>query len=461
MNGSSLSRILRVPSLVAALFVLMFNSSASLAQRPDPELLAYIKSIRAIDNHAHPPALPINGQPDDEYDALPCAPLEPTEAPLTSRPDNPQFLEAWKALWNYKYLDISPAHVQELLATKAQIKNQQGDNYPNWVLDRLGIETELANREAMGPGLKPLRFRWVPFDDALLFPLDNSALASETPDRKFFFTREEQLFQDYLGNLGIAKLPATLGTYLSQVVAATLENQKQNGAVAVKFEAAYLRSLDFARADSVAAASTYAQFINGGVPEKSAYTNLQNYIFRYIAAQAGRLQMPVHIHTGFGCGGYFELSGANPLLLESVLDLRNTNFVVLHGGAGPFSKSVAALLVKPNVYTDFSEQTWLLPTHELARNIRYWLEWFPEKVLFGTDLSPGTPQIDWEEIGWQTTNSAREALAIALTGMVNDNEITRTRAREIARMVLRGNALKLYGWPDEKTPATPATPHAN
>lgn len=461
MNGSSLSRILRVPSLVTALFVLMFNSSASLAQRPDPELLAYIKSIRAIDNHAHPPALPINGQPDDEYDALPCAPLEPTEAPLTSRPDNPQFLEAWKALWNYKYLDISPAHVQELLATKAQIKNQQGDNYPNWVLDRLGIETELANREAMGPGLKPPRFRWVPFDDALLFPLDNSALASETPDRKFFFTREEQLFQDYLGNLGIAKLPATLGTYLSQVVAATLENQKQNGAVAVKFEAAYLRSLDFARADSVAAASTYAQFINGGVPEKSAYTNLQNYIFRYIAAQAGRLQMPVHIHTGFGCGGYFELSGANPLLLESVLDLRNTNFVVLHGGAGPFSKSVAALLVKPNVYTDLSEQTWLLPTHELARNIRYWLEWFPEKVLFGTDLSPGTPQIDWEEIGWQTTNSAREALAIALTGMVNDNEITRTRAREIARMVLRGNALKLYGWPDEKTPATPATPHAN
>lgn len=461
MNGGcAFPRFCRALSIVAVLLA----PAVSFGQRPDPELLAYIKSIRAIDDHAHPLALPTNGQPDDEYDALPCAPLEPTEAPLTSRPENPQFLEAWKALWNYKYLDMSPAHMQELLATKAQIKSQQGDNYPSWVLDHLGIETELANREAMGPGLKPPRFRWVPFDDALLFPLDNSALASETPDRKFFFTREEQLFQDYLGNLGIAKLPATLGTYLSQVVAATLENQKQNGAVAVKFEAAYLRSLDFARADSVAAASTYAQFINGGVPEKSAYTNLQNYIFRYIAAQAGRLQMPVHIHTGFGCGGYFELSGANPLLLESVLDdsaLRNTNFVVLHGGAGPFSKSVAALLVKPNVYTDFSEQTWLLPTHELARNIRYWLEWFPEKVLFGTDLSPGTPQIDWEEIGWQTTNSAREALAIALTGMVNDNEITRTRAREIARMVLRGNALKLYGWPDEKTPATPATPHAN
>lgn len=461
MNGGcAFPRFCRALSIVAVLLA----PAVSFGQRPDPELLAYIKSIRAIDDHAHPLALPTNGQPDDEYDALPCAPLEPTEAPLTSRPENPQFLEAWKALWNYKYLDMSPAHMQELLATKAQIKSQQGDNYPSWVLDHLGIETELANREAMGPGLKPPRFRWVPFDDALLFPLDNSALASETPDRKFFFTREEQLFQDYLGNLGVSRLPATIDLYLSQVVAPALENQKQNGAVAIKFEAAYLRSLNFARADSAAAASTYAQFINGGVPQKSAYTNLQNYIFHFIAAEAGRLQMPVHIHTGFGCGGYFELSGANPLLLEPVLNdpsLRSTNFVLLHGGAGPFSKSVAALLVKPNVYTDFSEQTWLLPTHELARNIRYWLEWFPEKVLFGTDLSPGTPQIDWEEIGWQTANSAREALAIALTGMLNDNEITRTRAREIARMVLRGNALKLYGWPDQSAPAPPKSPQAH
>jgi hypothetical protein len=29
--------------------------------------------------------------------------------------------------------------------------------------------------------------------------------------------------------------------------------------------------------------------------------------------------------------------------------------------------------------------------------------------------------------------------------MVNDGEITRERALELARMVLRGNAMKLYG----------------
>jgi len=53
---------------------------------------------------------------------------------------------------------------------------------------------------------------------------------------------------------------------------------------------------------------------------------------------------------------------------------------------------------------------------------------------------------DWEEIGWLTSETGRQALAIALTGMMQDGEITRGRAVEIARMVLRENALKLYGW---------------
>jgi hypothetical protein len=34
---------------------------------------------------------------------------------------------------------------------------------------------------------------------------------------------------------------------------------------------------------------------------------------------------------------------------------------------------------------------------------------------------------------------------MALTGMMHDGEISRDRAAEIARMVLRQNAIKLYG----------------
>ncbi|MGE5730837.1 MAG: amidohydrolase family protein, partial [Gemmatimonas sp.] len=412
-------------------------------------LLTAIRAIRAIDNHSHPPALVAAGQKDDDFDALPCDPLEPTNPTISGRPENPRFIAAWEAMFGYKYNDADPAHVRELLAAKQRVKQTQGDNYPAWVLDQLGIETELANRVAIGRGLGAPRFRWVPFDDALLFPLDNRELATATPDRKIFFAREEGLLRRYMRDLDVGQLPPTLDAYLSQVVTPTLERQRRTGAVAVKFEAAYLRSLNFTRGDRAPAAQAYARYVAGGAPDAAEYTALQDVIFHHIAAEAGRLGLPVHIHTGYGCGGYFELAGANPLLLEPVLDdatLRGTKFVLLHGGAGPFSKSIAALLMKPNVYTDFSEQTWLLPTRELSNTLRYWLEWYPEKVLFGTDLSPGTPTIDWEEIGWQTTSSAREALAIALTGMMNDGEITRARALEMARMVLRGNASTIYGF---------------
>jgi predicted TIM-barrel fold metal-dependent hydrolase len=143
------------------------------------------------------------------------------------------------------------------------------------------------------------------------------------------------------------------------------------------------------------------------------------------------------------------LNGANPANLDTLISdpsLRKTNFVLLHGGAGAFTKQTAYLLMKPNVYADFSEQTWLISTRALSQVVRDFLEWYPEKILFGTDLYPNTREIDWESIGWQTTQSGREALAIALTGMIEDGQITRARALELAHMVLHDNAAKLYGW---------------
>ena len=439
------------PGVVA--FVLATVAVAR-AQAPDPAIMSEIRKIRAIDNHSHPPRVVSDGERDDEFDALPCDPLQPTDPNTVTRPENPQYLAAWKALWGYAYEDRSDAHVKELLAAKNKIRQEQGDNYPAWVLDRLGIDVEFANRVAMGRGLDAAHYRWVPFDDALLFPLHNDALAAETPDRKFFFGREDTLLARYRRDLAVAASPATLAEYTARVVTPELERQKKEGAVAFKFEAAYLRSLDFEPASEQDAAAIYAKYAAGHVhPAKDEYTRLQDYLFRYVAAEAGRLGLPVHIHTGEGCGGYFYLQGSNPVLLESVLNderLRKTTFVLLHGGAGPYSREISYLLMKPNVYTDLSEQTWLETPHRLAEVLRDWLEWYPEKILFGTDLYPGSGAYDWEEIGWQTSQTARQALGIALTGMLQDGEITVQRANEIARMVLRENAVKLYHLADQR-----------
>jgi predicted TIM-barrel fold metal-dependent hydrolase len=246
---------------------------------------------------------------------------------------------------------------------------------------------------------------------------------------------------------GVARRPATLAEYLSRVVTPTLERQRRGGAVAIKFEAAYLRALDFNDASRGAAERVYARHARGTEPGAADYKELQDFLFRHIAREAGRLGLAVHIHTGGGCGNFFSLRGSNPALLEPALNdptLGKTTFVLVHGGE-PFTQQAAFLLGKPNVYADFSAQTFLFSPRVLSDSLRYWLTLYPDKVLFGTDLFPGSPEIDWEEFGWQTTTTARRALALALTGMVRDDEITRERAAQIARGVMRENAARLYG----------------
>ena len=249
----------------------------------DPDLAAAIRQIKAIDNHAHPVLWTAPGEPPDRgFDALPVESMEPQSDPVALRPGSPAVQEAARALYGSQ--------------AKAQVMAARGPGYPAWVLDQIGVETMLANRVAMGPSIQPPRFRWVPYADALIFPLDNSRLAARTPDRKGFFALEDQLRQRYLDEAGIARIPATLAEYLARVVTPTLERHKQVGALAEKFEAAYLRSLAFDPVDEATAARIYRQFASTA-PAEADYKPLQDFLFRYVAAECGRLGMAVHIHT--------------------------------------------------------------------------------------------------------------------------------------------------------------------
>ena len=117
---------------------------------------------------------------------------------------------------------------------------------------------------------------------------------------------------------------------------------------------------------------------------------------------------------------------------------------------GHFTREIAALLSKPNAYADFSAQGFVTSGATMAGWMREWLEAEPEKVMFGTDAYPFSPEMGWEEIGWMDTTKGRLALSIALTGMMRDGEISRARASELAKMVLRENARGLYNLGDVK-----------
>ncbi|MGH9872873.1 MAG: amidohydrolase family protein [Pyrinomonadaceae bacterium] len=430
------------------LIILAGALPSSLAQTTaDPQLAAAIAKIKAVDNHAHPLRYVAPGEkPDDEFDALPLDAIGPIPLPVRLNPGNLEFVAAWHDLYGYKHDDMSEAHIRELLQTKQRVATEQGDKFPVWALDQLGIETMFANRVAMGRGLATPRFRWVSFVDALLFPLSNETAKKSNPDYRGFYPGEERLLKRYIASAGLKALPATLDAYLAKVVTATLESEKRDGAIAVKFEAAYLRKLDFDEANIVSARRVYSRYVGGAEPSAADYKTLQDFLFRYIAREAGRLGLAVHIHVFSGAGANYKQSGSNPLLLESVFNdqsLRKTNFVIIHGGY-PYTKETGSLISKPNVYADFSGQTFFIYPRELSEILRNWLEAYPDKILFGTDAFSFGPEVDWPEIAWLSNTTARQALALALTGMMNDHEITRDQALDLARIALRENAVKLY-----------------
>lgn len=430
----------RASRRLAAALALLVSRSATAQTPVDSALATYIAGIRAIDNHAHP-MLPIAaGAPaDTEYDALPLDGIPPFPIPWRLTLAAPVWPAAARAL----YGNLTGT---ALGAARTRVRHEQGQAFPAWALDRAGIGVMLANRLSLGPGLAPPRFRWVPFDDALLFPLDTRLEAARTPDTRSLYPREATLLRRDLRELGLDALPPTLDGYVASVVVPTLRRQREAGAVAIKFEAAYLRSLDFADPDSALARAVYARDVGGGTPTGIESKALSDYLFRVIAREAGRLGLAVHLHVLETFGGFYAARGATPGLLEAAFNdstLRGTNFVIIHGG-WPAVDETEAMLGKPNVYADISMMDLILSPAELAQVLRHWLTRWPDKVLFGTDAFDGGSEQGWEEGAFVAATTARRALGIALTAMLRDGDIDRARARNLARMVLRENAAALY-----------------
>ena len=419
------------------------------AQTPvDSALARYISSIRAIDDHAHPMRpVPPGAPADTEFDALPLDGIPPFDVPNRLKPDDPIWRAAQQALYGIGVEQAGAAYHSALKDAVTSIVRAKDQRFPEWVLDQTGIEIMLANRVAMGPGLSAPRFRWIAFVDPLMLPLDTRNEAARTPDTRSLYPREAKLLQRYLRDLNVRSLPATLDDYVRDVVNGTLAHQRATGAVGVKFEAAYLRPLDFDEPDVAGARRTYARYARGGAPPHAEYKNLQDYLFRAIAREAGKQQLAIQIHALETFGGFYSPRGSAPHLLESVANdstLRGTRFVLVHGG-WPLVGETQGLISKPNVYADISMMDDILSPATLATVLRVWLGEWPDKVLFGTDAFDGGAEQGWEQVAWVASTTARQALAMALTGMMRDGEISRERAESLARKVLRENAETVYG----------------
>src|SRR5262249_40142575 len=252
-------------------------------------LLKQIEQIPIYDNHSHATF------PDDSDMDAQAPPPDPSSV-LRLRESNPEFVAAAKSLFGYPYNDLQPEHAKWLADKKKVAERNGGTAYWNGILDKLSVETCLANRIAMAPYLDPKRFHWVFFVDSFLFPLNNRDQAAKNPDMSAYIPLQEKVLQRYLKQENVNGVPGDLAGYETFARQTLADNQKKGG-VAIKFEAAYFRSLYFGDPSREQADAIYAKYRGGSIPSDQEYRTLQDYIFRLLIEQAGKLNLPVHFHS--------------------------------------------------------------------------------------------------------------------------------------------------------------------
>jgi predicted TIM-barrel fold metal-dependent hydrolase len=401
-------------------------------------LLPQIEKIPAFDHHAHP-----GFSEDTDVDAM-ASP--PGSTAFRERDTNPELVAAAKALFGYPYSDLSPEHSKWLVEKKAELrKRYPGSTYFDMILDKLNIEKSVANRAMMADYLNPKRFVWVFFADSFMWPFDNSQQRARNSDQEVFIPLQEKMLHRWMQQEGISKLAPNLSDYLG-FVSRTLEDNQKKGGIAMKFEVAYFRSTKFGDPTREQAEEVYKKFAEGGAPSPEEYKTFQDYLFRFLIVEGGRLHLPVHIHSAVGVGDYFSLSESGIMNLENVLrDPRysGTTFVMIHGGY-PFEREAIWLAAAKNVYMESSYQELVMYPSEFKHSLKQWLETFPDKITFGTDCFPYNNVLGAEESYWLGIQSTRQALAAALAEMVSMGEVSEANALEMAKAYMHDTGLSIY-----------------
>jgi predicted TIM-barrel fold metal-dependent hydrolase len=214
---------------------------------------------------------------------------------------------------------------------------------------------------------------------------------------------------------------------LREHVRAEVTAARARGFVGLKTIAAYRSGLAIGAADPDVAAAA----LGGGATRLESKALLDLLLADALEANAAD-PLPVQVHCGFGDADLF-LPATDPSLLKPLVErFATTPFVLLH--CYPFVRQAGWLAhVYANVFLDVSltiPYVW-----RAAEMIRQALELAPvSKLLYASDAAR-TPELYYLAATW-----SRAALAEVLGEALPASE-----AEAAARLVLRDNALALYG----------------
>jgi hypothetical protein len=311
--------------------------------RNDPlfqRLAAALDPVPAIDTHTH-----LLGLKNLKFD-----PAQATQGPVLMRSTHPWLLSMIKARFGVTLDPRDWASADEsIVAARTGMVNRLGE-HGYWMnhLDYTNTEIVLVNSNTR-QGTDGARLRWVPHASTLLYPLPADHLMARSPGHKADITDLQRDLRGFLKEADLTAVPADLNAYIG-FVDQTLRRWQQQGAVAVKFFDAYLRTLRIAEVPEARAVTLYAKGRTKPLT-RDEYIALQDFLWRHIILEAGKIHLPVHIHSSLGVPPFMRTHDSDVRSLDDVLtDPRffATPVVLIHGGL-PWYEIAAYQALKPNV----------------------------------------------------------------------------------------------------------------
>lgn len=292
--------------------------------------------------------------------------------------------------------------------------------------------TEPADK--MNAQLQSDRLKLVVHTDQYLFPLQPEAGQVKHPSHANRYGVRRASLEQMIGLLD--ERPESFEQYLNFVNKAIARTKSIPGAIGAKWGFSYYRTFDI----DISVTKDEAQAVYDARDTRTAaYKKLQDYLAVHTMRAMADEGLPVQIHTGLGADPGLSLADTQPALLDRFLshpELQHARICLIHGGY-PFCKEIGVMLERTNVWMDFSWMVLLLSPNTLAGYLKEWIEVRgPWEILYGIDAC-GIAQI---EGAW----TARRALALALTRMIQEDQIDYSEALGYAQGMLRNNALNFY-----------------
>ena len=313
--------------------------------------------------------------------------------------------------------DINESTV-ELLSEKIK-KAYQTDWISHVVNDKCNIEYLIQDSDDRSFGTKG--FRYVVRFDNFIFINSKQQITSIAKRQ----------------NISIATLDD-----LIKALGSAFNDAKQKGLVALKSGLVYNRILNYENTSRGSAAKVFEDLMSS--PDATTFTfadvkPLQDFMMHRVLDLARDNKLPVMIHTGLHTGNGNIIENSKPThLVNMIMEYPTVNFILMHGSFPYGGELTTIAKYFPNAYIDMCWLHVISPSYS-ERFLHEWIETVPASKIMGF----GGDYLNIEN-AYSHLLMGKQVVAKVLIDKVKDGYMSESEAKNIARMILHDNAVKIF-----------------